>query len=56
MGGDKPRRYFLARALWVGAGFIPARKGIYAERPERRTSNKDQDRFLENKENIYLAN
>ena len=28
MGGDKPRRYFLDSASPVGAGFIPARKGL----------------------------
>lgn len=27
-GGDKTRRYFLARISSVGAGFIPARKGF----------------------------
>jgi hypothetical protein len=28
LGGDKPRRYFLGRDSSVGAGFIPARKGL----------------------------
>jgi hypothetical protein len=28
-GGDKPRPYLLAEGSPVGAGFIPARKGLY---------------------------
>jgi hypothetical protein len=27
-GGDKPRPYLLGRGTSVGAGFIPARKGL----------------------------
>jgi hypothetical protein len=31
MGGDKPRRYSSGRTSPVGAGFIPARKGLNVE-------------------------
>jgi hypothetical protein len=37
-GGDKPRRYFLACASGLGAGFIPARNGLNVESSRRTVS------------------